>query len=143
MSFSAIVIHWVTSVHMDDTPALPTIPTQCAFHHRNSTICCMNPNLKATAKQPSPHQGFVSPIPGKQAEVPAKETGIPAKALKILGKTVERKSNGEGKNKENGNVANVRSSVYQDQAEGHEMKDGIIVRVDVWRTVEVAKNEDE
>ena len=102
----------------------------------------MNPNLKATVKQPSPHQGFVSPIPGKQAEVPAKETGIPAKALKILGKTVERKSNGEGKNKENGNVANVRSSVYQEQGEGHEMKDGITVRVDVWRTVEVAKNEE-
>jgi len=47
VAFSATVLHWVTSVRVEDGPHFPT-RAQCAFHHRTSTICCI-----ATGRSPN------------------------------------------------------------------------------------------
>ena len=112
----------------------------------------MNPSLKKTVKRPSSLIGFIIPedfMPdgpsGVVTRPPNEKPGIARKAKKVLGIGKDSKGSGRGKGKASGDVTKRRGSTPEDNRESNdgENANGITVRVDVWTTVEVVKNDAE
>jgi len=113
VAFSATVLHWVTSVHMDDSPQFPVAAKVCAFHHRNSTICCMSPAAKP------PKQGFF------------------AMARELFGRMGRNYSQNVHSAHSMPQISrDMPDAVRRESKVGEGGREGITVTYDIWRTVE-------
>lgn len=124
----------------------------CAFHHRNSTICCMSPNarrldIKADGSQngnrKSPHVDFVMPAIDCHSNTMKKEIiinngekGPLAKARQLVGqlrRSSPNSSSGHSRSGEGIEMHSYGPGLIQGSSMPH---NGITVSYDVWQTIE-------
>lgn len=141
----------VTSVHMEE-PAHISLPRVCAFHHRNSTICCMSPSMRSSyiAHKRSQtnrkstmglslgpiHKAGNPPACTRHSLVDSRQNGdICLKESPICVRPCGTDAHASRNSEELGNVE-AQPLEFTEEVDCPAPHDGIVVTYDVWRTVE-------